>query len=182
MQRIAEFIFEALFLKHIQRSGYQFLGAGRESVAEHIYAVTMIAFILSKLEPGANTERLISMCLIHDLPEARIGDLNYVQKRYVTPNEPAAAKAAFQDLPFAGLVDDLLTEFNTGETLEAKMAHDADQLALIVDLKSLKDLGYQTPQQWLPHVEKRLQTQTAKDLAGTLMRTQWDDWWLRLFC
>jgi len=182
MDRIAEFIFEALFLKHIPRSGYQFLGMGRDTVAEHTFAVTFIAFIFSKLEPQADAERLITMCLVHDLPEARIGDLNYVQKRYVTSDESAAAADALHNLPFAEQIDALLSEFNRGETLESKLAHDADQLALIVDLKSLKDLGYQTPQKWLPHVENRLQTKVAKQLAQSLIDTPRDGWWFRLFC
>lgn len=181
MERIARFIFEALFLKHIQRSGYQFLGAGRESVAEHVYATTMIAFILSKLEPMADAQRLISMCLVHDLPEARMGDLNYVQKRYVAADESAAISDACQDLPFSNDIGPLLAEFNAGRTLEAQLARDADQLALIVDLKSLNDLGYDTPQKWLPHVIDRLVTQTTKDLAKALMDTPHDDWWLTLF-
>ena len=182
MNRIAELIFEALFLKQIPRSGYQFLGTGRETVAEHTFAATFIAFVLSKLEPRANAERLITMCLVHDLPEARIGDLNYVQKRYVTPDESAATADALKDLPFAGQIEDLLKEFNQGESLESKLAQDADQLALIVDLNSLKDLGYQTPQQWLPHVKNRLQTQIAKQLAQTLNDTPRDSWWFRIFC
>jgi putative hydrolase of HD superfamily len=181
MERIAEFIFEALFLKQIPRSGYQFLGAGKESVAEHVYATALIAFVLSRLEPHANAERLISMCLMHDLLEARTGDLNYVQKRYVQTDETAAAADALRDLPFKSQIEALLHEFNAAETVEAKLAHDADQLALVVDLKLLHDLGYQTPQQWLPHVMERLQTQTGKDLATKLADTPRDEWWLRLF-
>jgi putative hydrolases of HD superfamily len=181
MQRIAEFIFEALFLKHVERSGYQFLGAGRESVAEHVYAATMIAFVLSRLESRADAERLICMSLFHDFPEARTGDLNYVQKRYVRSDESAAAADGLRDLTFGPYVQELLEEFEAGESLEAQLAKDADQLALIVDLKQLKELGYQTPQQWLPHVEKRLQTRTAKDLAQKLLETPRDEWWLRIF-
>ncbi|RJQ70946.1 MAG: HD domain-containing protein [Desulfobacteraceae bacterium] len=181
MQRIAEFVFEALFLKQIPRSGYQFLGAGRESVAEHVYAATMIAFILSRLEPKAHTERLICMTLLHDLPEARIGDLNYVQKHYVASDEVSATEDALRDLPFGFQIKALLEEFNAAESLEAQLARDADQMALMVDLKLLNDLGYQTPQQWLPHVEKRLRTQAARDLAKALLNTPRDEWWLRLF-
>jgi putative hydrolase of HD superfamily len=182
MERLARFIFEALFLKHVQRSGYQFLGAGRESVAEHVYAATIIAFILSKLEPRANAERLFCMCLFHDLPEARIGDLNYVQKHYVQPDESSALADATRDLPFGSQIEALLEEFNAAESLEAQLAHDADQMALMVDLKQLKDLGYQTPQQWLPHIEKRLHTQTARRLAGALLDAPRDEWWLKIFC
>lgn len=181
MKNIAEFVFEALFLKRVKRSGYQYLGTGDESVAEHVYAVTMIAFILSKLEPKADTQKLLTMCLIHDLPEARMGDLNYVQKRYVTADESGAARDALRAMPFGEEVDTLLEEFNAGHTLEARLANDADQLALIADLKAMQEVGYRTPDKWLPHIEKRLVTTTAKNLARSIMETPWDEWWLKLF-
>lgn len=182
MQPIAELILEALFLKHVPRSGYAFLGVGRESVAEHVYAATFIAFVLSKLEPAADTGRLVTMCLVHDLPETRIGDLNYVQKRYVTPDTTAALNDALGAVEWGNQITELIAEFDAGATLEARLARDADQLSLVVDLKALHDLGYSTPRQWLPHVRERLQTQTARDLAEALMATPRNEWWFRLFC
>lgn len=182
MQPVADLIFEALFLKHVPRSGYAFLGAGRESVAEHIYAATFIAFVLSKLAPDVDTERLVTMCLVHDLPEARIGDLNYVQKRYVRPDTAQAVTDALQRVDWGSQIAALIDEFEAGTTLEAQLARDADQLSLVVDLKALKDLGYATPDEWLPHVRARLQTRTARDLADALMATPRNEWWFRLFC
>jgi putative hydrolase of HD superfamily len=182
MKRIAELILEGCFLKQVPRSGYQFLGAGCESVAEHVYCTIFIAFIMSQLEPKANAGKLLSMCLVHDLPETRTGDLNYVQKKYVQPDETKAIADAVQGLPFGKNIIDLITEFNIGKTLEAQLAHDADQLSLIVDLKSLHDLGYQSPQSWLPHVRERLKTETGKQLAEAVLEETRDGWWRKLFC
>jgi 5'-deoxynucleotidase YfbR-like HD superfamily hydrolase len=182
MKRIAELILEAGFLKHLPRSGYQFLGAGRESVAEHVYATTFIAFVLSQLAEGVNAHKLITMCLVHDLPEARLGDLNYVQKRYLSSDEPKAISDALQEIPFGPKIAALIEEFNEATTLEARLAHDADQLALILDLKHLHDVGYQTPDTWLPHVQERLQTKLARQLAQAVLEDRWDGWWLKLFC
>ena len=70
---IANLLFEAKMLKEIPRSGFHFLGAGKESVAEHTFSTTFIAFVMSQLEPEIDALKLISMCLVHDLPEARIG-------------------------------------------------------------------------------------------------------------
>ena len=39
MDRIAEFLFETMLLKRVHRTGYQFLGPGKESVAEHTFGV-----------------------------------------------------------------------------------------------------------------------------------------------
>jgi putative hydrolases of HD superfamily len=181
MKRIAEFMLEACFLKHLPRSGYQYLGAGRESVAEHVYAATMIAFVLAQMTPKADTQRLMTMCLFHDLPEARVGDLNYVQKRYVTADEEKALEDTLKDLPFRQSISEVIDEYNACETLESKLAHDADQLALIIDLKHIKDIGHQTPDTWLPHVAKRLKTDIGIQLADAVLSESWDGWWLKIF-
>lgn len=181
MQRIADFILEACFLKHIPRSGYQYLGAGRESVAEHVYSAAIIAFVMARLEPRADVQRLITMCLMHDLCEARLGDLNYVQKNYLQADEKGAARDALQGLAFEAEVADLIDEFNAGRTLEARLARDADQLALLVDLKGLEDIGYRTPESWIPHVEKRLKTPVGQQLAKAIAATEWDGWWRKIF-
>lgn len=79
-QAIVDLMYEAKILKEIPRSGYQFLGVGRESVAEHTFMTTFIANIMATLQPDADALKLLRMCLLHDLPEARTGDLNAVQK------------------------------------------------------------------------------------------------------
>jgi putative hydrolase of HD superfamily len=182
MKRIAELLFEACFLKNLPRSGYQYLGTGNESVAEHTYSTTFIGFVMAQLEPKADALRLITMCLVHDLPEARIGDLNYVQKRYLTKDEPRALRDTLKDIPFAHRIEALTAEFETGETLESQLARDADQLALLIDLKSLKEIGYQSPDSWLPHVRKRLKTELGRDLGAAVLQGNPDGWWRKLFC
>ena len=178
MKNIINLLFEANILKEIPRSGYQFLGAGKESIAEHTFTTVMIAFVMSKIETDVDALKLISMCLVHDLPEARTGDLNTVHKQYVTANETQAVRDTVKDLPFGMSIADLIQEFNVGQTREAQMAHDADQLALILDLKSLVDIGYQPPNKWLPHVLGRLKTKTGKNIGQHIMETHRDDWWL----
>ena len=95
MTRIAEFLFETMLLKRIQRTGYQFLGPGNESVAEHTFGVMCIAWTLARMVPEADEGHLLIMCLVHDFPEARMGDLNTVQKKYVTANETKALGILF---------------------------------------------------------------------------------------
>lgn len=178
MKNIINLLFEAHILKEIPRSGYQFLGAGKESVAEHTFITVMIAFVMSKIEADVDALKLISMCLVHDLPEARTGDLNTVHKQYVTANESRAVRDTVKNLPFGTSMSDLIQEFTAGQTREAELAYDADQLALILDLKSLADMGYQPPEKWLPHVIGRLKTDTGKRIGQSIMQTHRDDWWL----
>jgi putative hydrolase of HD superfamily len=134
MKNIANFLFEAGMLKRTPRSGFQFLGSGAESVAEHIFRTTYIGYSLGKLAPGVDTDRMIKMCLFHDLPEARTGDLNYVNKKYVEADERKAVEDLAQTLPFGGEIRELIFEFIEGKTEEAKLARDADQLEMILAL------------------------------------------------
>ena len=181
MQRVTEFLFEALMLKRIHRTGYQFLGTGKESVAEHTFAVMCIAWTMAKLVPEADGYRLLSMCLVHDLPEARIGDLNYVQKQYVSPDEDLAVDHMTQSLFFGATIKELIQEFNAGKTLEAKLARDADQLAFLFDLRSLSDMGYTQPEKWSMHVKKRIVTDLGVKISKQIGRMKPDSWWYKLF-
>jgi putative hydrolase of HD superfamily len=177
MKRMADLLFEARMLKAVPRSGFQFLGPGRESVAEHVYSTTFIAFVMTQLEPGVDSLKLISLCLVHDLPEARTGDLNSVNKAYVRADEPRAVADMIRGLPFGAQLKALIEEYHAGESREARLARDADQIALILELKDLKDIGYEPPNDWLPHVLSRLQTETGKALAAAVMATRRDSWW-----
>jgi putative hydrolases of HD superfamily len=181
MERIAELLFQAYQLKHTQRTGYQFLGIGQESVAEHSFATTFIAYILSQLEPQADSRRLMAMCLVHDLPEARTGDLNYVQKMYVQADNGKAVADTVVDLAFGAELAELMEEFETGQTLEAQLAYDADQLSFIIELKALADKGYAPPASWLPNVVARLKTDPGKGLGSTLLAMPADHWWRKFF-
>jgi putative hydrolase of HD superfamily len=177
MKNIANFLFEAGMLKRTPRSGFQFLGSGAESVAEHIFRTTYIGYSLGKLAKGINVDHLIKMCLFHDLPEARTGDLNYVNKKYVEANEKKAVHDLAQTLPFGNEIKDLVQEFIEGKTEEAKLARDADQLEMILALKEYKDLGNKYAEEWLEFSLKRLTTESARELARTILDTDSSLWW-----
>ena len=181
MKGIANLLFKAKILKDIPRSGYHFLGAGKESVAEHSFSVTFIGYVISQMEPAVDALKLITMCLVHDLTEAKIGDLNYVQKKYVIADQNKALADTANSLPFGAALAALIQEFNEGRSIEARLARDADQLAFILELKALSDIGYAPPKKWLPFALNRLETGTGKHLAQNIMATDWDAWWLENF-
>lgn len=181
MKRIVELLFQSRILKEIPRSGYHFLGSGQESVAEHSFSTAMIGYVMSEMETGVDAKRLMAMCLVHDLAEARTGDLNYVQKKYVTPDEDRAVQDTVDGLPFEDSMADIIREFREGRTKEARLAHDADQIALVLDLKYLSDLGYTQPGKWLPAVLERITTETGEQMARQIMETAQDAWWMNDF-
>jgi putative hydrolases of HD superfamily len=177
MRNIINLLFEVGMLKKTPRTGYQFLGTGQESVAEHSFRAAIIGYILAKQKPGINISKVILMCLFHDFHEARTGDHNYVNKQYVTVDEDKAVRDLARDLPFGGEIISVTDEFNRAETPEARIARDADQLDLMLELKEEKDLGNRYATDWLFYAEKRLLTEGGKKLAEELSKTDSTDWW-----
>ncbi|MBN1380069.1 MAG: HD domain-containing protein [Deltaproteobacteria bacterium] len=179
MQNITNFLFEVGMLKKTPRSGFQFLGSGAESVAEHILSTIFIGYTLCKLETDVDESRVIKMCLVHDLPEARTGDMNYVNKKYVNVNEKKAVEELTNTLFFGEDIKSLINEFNEMKTAEAIVAHDADQLALILQLKEYGDLGNKYSTEWINFAIKRLVTENAKKMAETILKTDYCEWWFK---
>ncbi|RJX36383.1 MAG: HD domain-containing protein [Desulfarculus sp.] len=166
-------------LKKMRRTGYPFLGSGGESVADHCFRAALIGYLLALELEGVDESRVAMLLLHHDLAEARTGDLNYMNKRYCTPDEAKAVQHATRELPpaLAARVQELTGEFNQAQTMEAKLAHDADQLDLIVELKEQQDLGNPYAKHWLHYALKRLATEPGRELAHTILTTDWTDWW-----
>lgn len=180
MQSLIHLFNEIGMLAHIPRSGYAFLGAGKQSVAEHSHRMTLVAYVLAK-ESGEKVDmaKLLLMCLLHDLPEARTGDLNYVNKRYVESNEDKVIEE-FNEMNSIGKeMGGLIKEYNDKKSIESRIAHEADQLEMLLKLKELHDLGSPQAMKWYDAVQKRLQTKQAKDFAKKILETPTDEWWLK---
>jgi len=178
LKAIADFLFEVGMLKRTPRSGFQFLGTGRETVAEHSLRCAVIGYVLAKMS-DLPTERVVLMCLFHDLVEARTGDLNYVNKKYVRADEEAAIRDMTENLPFGGEIRRLTVEFQERATPEADLANDADQIEMILQLKELGDLGNRYAKDWIMTAMKRLRTDCGKRLARSILNTDFSAWWFK---
>jgi len=179
LKAIADFLFEVGMLKRTPRSGFQFLGTGHETVAEHGLRCAVIGYVLARMSEGLATDKVVLMCLFHDLVEARTGDLNYVNKKYVEANEAAALQDMTSGLPFGDEIRGLVEEFNARATAEAEVAHDADQLEMILQLKELGDLGNRYCKDWISAAMKRLRTDDGRRLARSILNTDFSSWWFK---
>ncbi len=177
LKSIVNFFFELGMLKKTPRSGFQFLGSGRESVADHAFRVAAIGYTMARLDKEADTFAVVLMCLFHDMPESRTGDLNYVNKRYVDIKQEQAIRDLAKTLPFGDELQKLLEEFDRGETREAQLTRDADQLDLILGLKEHQDLGNRYAEDWIHFARKRLKTELGKKLAVQILKTDSSAWW-----
>jgi putative hydrolase of HD superfamily len=189
VDRIVDFLFEVGMLKRTPRTGWQFLaGAESESVADHTFRVAMIAFVLARMDDTpVDSDRVLSMALVHDLPEARTGDLNYMNQKYVSADEERATADLVRDLPFADELEALLAEYRAEQSPESILTHDADQLELLLQLIENRSAGVPATEHWVPFVLKRLRTDAAQRLARRILdgdSARWwfdrdSDWWIR---
>lgn len=175
---IVDFLFEVGILAETPRSGFYFLGSGKQSVAEHICRDIFIGFVLVQMEgENVDTEKVLKMCLFHDLAEARTSDLNYVHQKYTKVDEKKAIRDVAKTVPFGEDIKDLLNEYRARRTKEAKLAKDADNIEWILSLKEQVDTGNIRAKTWIPSAVKRLKSKSAKQLASRIIKTNSDNWW-----
>lgn len=179
MESIADFLFETGMLAKTPRSGYQFLGSGRETVAEHILRTIYVGYTLCKINSSLDELRVLKMCALHDLPEARTGDMNYVNKKYVQVDEAKAVRELTESVFFGDDIKQAIDEFNARQTPESLAARDADQIALILQLKEYGDLGNKYSEEWIKYAMQRLATEEGRKLAGRIIQTDLSHWWFK---
>lgn len=178
MSKTAKFFYEAGMLMRTPRSGFQFLGSGGQSVAEHTYRMLNIAFVLNRLvaEP-ADELHVLKLVLFHDLPEARTGDLNYENQKYVRVDEEKLFREIESELPHGDEIVAYAREYEERQTLAARIAYDADQLEFLVTVKEELDKGNPLAADWIPPAVARLKSDAAKKLAQEILETRSDEWW-----
>lgn len=177
LKRVADFLYEAGMLRRTPRTGYQFLGTGSENVAEHSFRTSVIGYVLGRMA-GADARQVAMLCLFHDLHEARTADFNYVNRMY---NDSRRTDALKDCTAGTGLEEDVLgfwRELEKIESPEAKLAQDADQLDLILNLAEELDLGNRRAGQWIELALERLRTPEGQALGKKIVETNPTDWWM----
>lgn len=85
-------------LKRVRRQGWVDRGiAAPESVADHSYRNAMMAWILGDVA-GLDTDRLVKLMLVHDLPEAEVGDGTPYAHLVDSGSEPSDIVGRWRDL------------------------------------------------------------------------------------
>jgi putative hydrolase of HD superfamily len=189
--RDIEFLYEIGSLRNVPRGWRQHLGMDCSSDLEHTYRVVWLALIIARHEGKPFDEKkLLTMALLHDIPETRVSDHSYVQKAYVTEiNETAAAQDMFKDTILEDMVG-TFTEYEKRESFESKIVKDADNLDIDIELKELAERGSTIPKKFQKFREMvrndKLYTETARKFFDAIQQSDSDSWhlatnkWLRI--
>lgn len=125
-------------LKQIKRTGWIEAGLTQsESVADHTYRTTILSMILADIE-SLDTLKILRMSLLHDLPEAIIGDLTPLQKTKETKEKEEDAMYQILDtIPEIQMKLYLSTwnEYKEGKTKEAKLVQQIDKIEMALQAK-----------------------------------------------
>ena len=121
-------------LKNTTRHSYT-SGGRHESVAEHTFRTTLMAYFIKDEFPEADIDKVIKMCLIHDLGEAFRGDIPSFEKTQADEeNEKEQLYTWVKTLP-APFCDEMLSlyeEMEERKTLEAKIYKALDGLEAVI--------------------------------------------------
>ncbi|HEX4609115.1 MAG TPA: HD domain-containing protein [Urbifossiella sp.] len=134
---VLDFLRAAEQLKNQTRSAHTSTGK-RESVAEHTWRLCLMAVVLAdEFPPDIDFQKLIRICVIHDLGEAIRGDIPAIHQ---TPGAPKSAHER-EDLlqlmaPLPTRLRDpivaLWDEYEAAESPEARLAKGLDKLETIL--------------------------------------------------
>ena len=134
-----EFLIIADKMKSVYRQTLLADKSRRETDAEHSWHIALMAMLFSDLAPeGVDSDRVIKMCLVHDLVEIYAGDTfcyDSVAGMDKEEREKAAADKLFSVLPEKDgeMLKNLWLEFDEQKTPDAMFAASLDRLQPIVN-------------------------------------------------
>jgi len=176
---VSRYIYELGTLKKGPRAGWSIPGVPiPETIGSHIFRTAVIGLILATLE-GGDVGRTVTLCVLHDNHESRIGDIASVARPYIRTTGPqVVVQHQTEHMPAAlrATIREAVQQFEAQETPEAVLARDADKLEAIVQGREYEREGYNTTE-WQASAIASLKTASAKQLAQTLVETDPQDWW-----
>ena len=136
-------------LKDTTRHCYTTRGR-HESVAEHSWMLTLMTFFLRDEFPEADMDKVMKMCVIHDLGECFTGDIPTFDKTAANEQtEETLLNNWVNSLPqpYRDEMTALYAEMNARQTLEAKIFKALDNLEAVFQ-HNLSDLSTWIPKEY----------------------------------
>lgn len=150
IKNLTKFFYELGALRKVLRAHQQNLLTHdpSDNIAAHSFRVAFIGYFLAK-ELQVDADKVLKMCMLHDIEETRSGDMNWVNKRYVKVYADEIREGQLEDLPHNKELLELSEEYEKRETKESKVAKDADLLDQILLLKEYARQGNEEAKSWL---------------------------------
>ena len=156
----------------------------RESVAEHSWRLSLLALLVTDEFPDLDMDRVIRMCLIHDLGEAFTGDIPSFQKTKAdsaTEDQKLDQWIATFPMPLREELQALLQEMGEMKTKESRLYKALDNLEAVIqhneaDISTWLPLEYELQytygsdkvgfSPWLQQLKSAIDRRTTEIIAG----------------
>lgn len=133
------------------------------------------------MEGDADPEKVVTIIMVHDNAETRIGDQDKVAARYYSNGE-AEVKAFIEQtelLPEAiqEKWQAYFDEYENRTSKEGIIAKDADWLEQAFQAKEYVDIGYKAAQNWIDNIVEAIETKSAKKIIAKMQEVEFTDWY-----
>lgn len=134
---IREFMELVHFAENLKnQTRHAWTSAGRhESVAEHSWRLCLMAYFLRDRFPGADMDKVIQMCVFHDIGEVFTGDIPAFEKtKSDSDTEDTVVDLWIEKLPepYNKKLGGLFEEMRKRETTEAKIYKALDKMEAVI--------------------------------------------------
>lgn len=171
-------------LKNNTRHSYTSSGR-HESVAEHSWRLTLMAMFIKDEFPEADIDKVIRMCIVHDLGEAFTGDIPSFEKtgkHEETEKQSLVKWVSSLPEPYKSELKALYEEMDALETVEAKLYKALDKLEAIIqhneaDISTWLPLEYELQltygqenmafSEYLKKLRKQIDSETLVKIEGS---------------
>ncbi len=177
-KNLLKLLFELGVLSRTPRTGPYHVGiTNQQTAAAHSYRVSVLAYFLGVRE-RADTAKILKMCMIHDMPEARLLNQTFIQKAFYSVNDKAVSALSKQlrNLEGSQELEILFSELTACQTKEAKIVHDANALEALVEAKEYMQQGVTIMERWFLDKRKGLMLETSKKIFDILEK-ETIHWW-----
>ena len=144
LQNLIKFLEITGILKQTERTGWVEVGVYQpESVADHTFRTAFLCMLYADME-ALDPLKLVRMALIHDLPEAVIGDLTPPQKTAETKEKEETAISQILGLLPKKQMETYLAvwkEYQEGKTREAKAVRQLEKIEMALQAKEYQKWG-----------------------------------------
>jgi putative hydrolase of HD superfamily len=129
-----ELLLKWLELKHLNREGWVRAGLPTvESVASHSWSMGLLAMTFCPSDH--NLEKVLKMCIVHDLAEIIVGD--------ITPQDNIQGKAELEHRAFEDIAPQFLSlfeEYEAGISKEAQFVKQMDKLDMALQSRKYEEV------------------------------------------
>jgi len=171
---IVRLYFDLAHLKQVYRRGWleRDIPPERcESVAEHSYAVAILALLLSDHFPHLDLLRVLELALLHDFGEIDAGDItpaDGVSREEKQRRELASLRRVLEQWPGRDRYLALYDEYLQGKSAEARFVHQLEKLEMALQAAVYQRQGLAVLGEFLASAEQAVEDDRLKLVLADL--------------